>query len=62
MRIRRKGRMHNRYKMVSGRVLFSDGCSKSVGSSTIGYEADWRVNHGLQSNQFVSGPVEEEEE
>ena len=34
-------------------------CNK--GSSTIGYRANWCVSHDLQSNQFISRPVEEEE-
>ena len=51
--------------LVGLTVLFSDGLDKSIsnkGVSRIGYIVDWCVNHGLQSIQFVSRPVEEEKE
>ena len=37
----------------------SDSCGESVGSSTIDYRANWRVNHSLQANHFIGRPVEE---
>ena len=39
----------------------SDGSFYNKGSSMIENKADWWVNHYLQSNQFASRRVEEEE-
>ena len=45
--------------LVGLTVLFSDSCGESVYNKGIKCEADWCVNHGLQSNQL--SVVEEDE-